>query len=282
MESKRVIFCSDVHLCHFEWYGRTSDARMERMVEQLNAVYDEKPYEKLVFLGDYSLDHWKWNIKGSWLERGVSEASRFAKEYASRLKAPYYMLPGNHEQYGEALWQKLVGMPRKDYFVVGGYLIVCCDNFAGLLDPAEHSDGEYSVTDLNFVRKAMAEHPDLPVILCAHDFDPDVEPEEFYTFLKEETRITVLVAGHVHTCDVVELGERAGNVCLVYDGHYSYVNGKRDPKDIMWGFCEAVLTDKGVDMVYVEPENEIKLKDECHRHPYREQNRRFYPRRDLE
>lgn len=282
MSQTRVIFCSDVHLCHQQWCGRTSEQRMDRMIGQLNAHYEERPYEKLVFLGDYSLDYWKWDVKGSWLERGVSESQRFARDYASRLKAPYYMLPGNHEQYGEALWQQLVGMPRKDYFVVGGYLIICCDNFAGELDPVEHSDGVYSVTDLDFVRKAMAQHPDLPVILCAHYFDiEDKEPEAFYTFLKEEKRITLLICGHDHIVEITDLGEQAGHVCLYHDGQFSYAGGRQSPVDNMWGFCEAVLTDKGVEMVYIEPENDIKVGGKPYHHDYTEKCRKFFPRRDL-
>ena len=281
METTRVIFCSDVHLCHHKHGAPSPEAKMERMVQQLNDYRKEKPYEKIVFLGDYSLDHWAWQVKGSWLERGVSETERFVKDYASRLEAPYYMLAGNHEQYGEALWQKFTGCSRQDYFVVGGYLIICCDNFAGNLDPDFHSDGTYTVTDLSFVRKAMAEHPDMPVILCAHDFDYDKEPEEFFTFVKEEKRITALLAGHVHLAAVHELGERAGNMVIYYDGHYSYAGGKGTLKDTMWGFCDAVLTDEGLDIRYVEPENDVTVDGEPYHHPYTEKNHRFFPRRDL-
>lgn len=281
METTRVIFCSDVHLDHQDYGGIDREDRMAGMVEHLNQLRKERPYEKIVFLGDYSLDHWKWQVKGSWLERGVSETERFVKDYASRLEAPYYMLAGNHEQYGEALWQKFTGCSRQDYFVVGGYLIICCDNFAGDLDPDFHSDGTYTITDLDFVRKAMAEHPNLPVILCAHDFDYDKEPEEFFTFVKEEKRITALLAGHVHLADVHELGERAGNMVIYYDGHYSYAGGKGTLKDTMWGFCDAVLTDEGMDIRYVEPENDVTIDGEPYHHPYTEKNHRFFPRRDL-
>ena len=281
MRQTRVVFCTDVHLCHGQWYGRSSEQRMERMVEQLNHFYEENPYEKLVFLGDYSLDHWKWQIKGSWIERGVSETDRFVKDYASRLKAPYYMLPGNHEQYGEELWHRFTGMSRRDCFVVGGYLFICCDNFAGLLDPVEHSDGVYTPTDLDFVRKAMAQHPDLPVILCAHNFDLDEEPEAFYAFLKEETRITMLICGHDHIVESTDLGEKAGHVHLFHGGHFSYVGGKRPIEGTMWGFSEAILTDKGIDIRYIEPENDIEISEGAYHHYYREQCHQFYPRRDL-
>ena len=281
MKETRVIFCSDVHLCHLKFSAESSEVRMDNMVEKLNARYDERPYEKIVFLGDYSLDHWKWNIKGSWLERGVSETARFVRDYVSRLKAPCYLLPGNHEQYGEEMWKKITGDSRRDYFPVGGYLIVCCDNFAGDLDPDFHSDGTYTATDLDFVKTAMAEYPDLPVILCAHNFDQDKEPETFFAFLKEEKRITLLLCGHDHITEILDMGEKADHVCVCYDGHYSYSGMKRPITQAMWGFCEAVLTEDGIDIRYVEPENDAILGDgTVYHHIYREQNHRFFPRRD--
>lgn len=276
----RVLICSDVHLCHFDWHGRSSEARMDNMIRQMNEYYEEKPYEAVVCLGDCSLDHWKWQVKGSWIEKGLSNTERFVKDYASRLKTPLYMIPGNHEQYGDALWQKFVGTPRQFSFTLGGYLFVMCDNYAGELDPDYHHDGVYTPTDLNFVRKALAEHPHLPVILCTHNVDRDEEPEEFYQFLKEETRITVVLCGHEHRPYTYEYGEAAGNICAWYNGHYADVAGKRDIREMMWGFGDMVLTEEGVELRYVEPENDIMLNGEPYHHSHREQNQRFFPRRD--
>ena len=277
----RILFCSDVHLCHFDWYGRSSEDRMDNMIRQMNEYHDEKPYEMVVFLGDYSLDHWKWQIKGSWLEKGINNTERFAKEYVSKLKVPSYLMPGNHEQYGDEMWKKITGVPRQGYFTVGGYLVICCDNFAKELDPDYHHDGFYTVTDLDFVRKAMAEYPQLPVILCAHNFDQDKEPEEFYAFVKEEKRIVLLMCGHDHITEIYDMGEKADHVCVVYDGHYAAPGMKRSVQSTMWGFCDAVLSDEGVDIRYVEPENDITVDGQPYHHTYREQNHRFFKRRDL-
>ncbi len=281
MENTRMVFCTDVHLCDIVYFGVSTEDRMERLISQLNSLYDEWPYEKIVFLGDYSLDHWQWKTKGSWLEHGISNTDRFRREYASRLKTPYYMMPGNHEQYGEEAWKKITGTSRQSYFTVGGYLIICCDNFAGLLDPDFHSDGVYSPTDLQFVRKAMAEYPDMPVILCSHWYELGQEPDEFFDFIKTEKRITFLICGHDHFVDVADLGERAGNVCVYHAGNYScYIGNKRPTEEVLWGFCEAVLTDDGVDIMYVEPENDMIIHGKPFHLDYREQFRRFFPRRD--
>ncbi|MGN1081826.1 MAG: metallophosphoesterase family protein [Acutalibacteraceae bacterium] len=281
MKKTRILFCSDVHLCHINWYGRTSEDRMQNMVDDLNNYLSEKPYEKIVFLGDYSLDFWVCREGGTWLNSHLSNTDNFIKKYASQLKAPYYMAPGNHEQYGYEDWLKIVGTPRDDSFVLGGYLFVSCDNFSGDLDPKQHSDGVYVPTKLDFIKKAMDENPGLPVILCGHYFDWNIEPDEFFDFLKNEKRITALFCGHDHRTEVTDLGERADHVCIYHDGHYSYSGDGKTPLDIMWGFCDVTLSDEGIDVKYVEPENTVEFKKKPLEHKYREQNHVFFKRRDI-
>lgn len=281
MNKTRLIFCSDIHLCHKEWYGRSSADRMENLIETLNRFYDEKPYEKIIFLGDYSLDYWAWDIGGSVLRENINNTDNFVKHYANRLKANYYMAPGNHEQYGNENWKKIIGTSRDDAFTVGGYLIISCDNFSGLLDPDFHSDGVYTPTKLEFVMEKMEEHPELPVILCGHYFDVTKEPEEFFDFLKKEKRITLLICGHDHIVKVDNLGKKAGHVCLYHDGHYSYSGGDTTPREFMWGFCETILSDEGIDIRYVEPSNTVIFQNSPLIHVYREQQRKFFRRRDV-
>ena len=50
MKETRVIFCSDVHLCHLNFSAESSEVRMDNLVQKLNEYYREKPYEKIVFL----------------------------------------------------------------------------------------------------------------------------------------------------------------------------------------------------------------------------------------
>lgn len=278
---ERLIFCSDVHLCHIDWYGITSAERMTNLIEKLNEFHLQKPYEKVVFLGDYSLDFWAWDIYGSYLREGINNTEKFIKKYASKLNAPYHLMPGNHEQYGDEKWQEMTGFKRDCAFVEGGYLIICCDNFSGILDPDFHTDGEYSPTKLDFVKSQMQKNPDLPVILCSHYFDSKKEPPEFFEFLRNEKRIVFLICGHDHIVDVTSFGEKADNVKLFHDGHYSYTGGSLNPKDVMMGFCEVILKEDGVDIKYVEPENTITVDGKTHHHAYREQYHTFFKRRDI-
>ena len=281
MEETRVIICSDVHLCHIDWYGLSSAERMEKLISDLNSFYEERPYEKVVFLGDYSLDFWGWDIGGSYVREGISNTENFVKQYASRLKVPCHFHPGNHEQYGYDKWLDITGDNRDDSFVVGGYLFIMSDNFSGVLDPDFHTDGEYTPTKLDFVRERMKRYPDLPVILCSHFFDFKKEPDEFFDFIKNEKRITALFCGHDHLCAVTDLDRRADDVCLYHDGHYSYAGGGKSPLELMWGFCEVKLCENGVYVRYIEPESRFEYDGKSHIYGASEKKYTFFKRRDI-
>ena len=120
MSGHRFLIASDIHLCHLDWYGVPTEERMVRFVHHVQEEYAKDPFEAILLLGDYSLDHWKWNIKGCWLTEGKSNTRTFAQSYVAQLEklgVPIVMIAGNHEQYGEALWTELTGYRRRDHLV---------------------------------------------------------------------------------------------------------------------------------------------------------------------
>lgn len=276
MEKSKIIICSDVHLCHINWYDCTAEKRLKDMAYNLNAFSESNNCEKVIFLGDYSLDFWEWGEGGSYVNNGVSNTERFVKEIASTLKTPYYMAPGNHEQYGYEKWREITGCERRDCLVSGGYLFIFCDNYAENLNPDYHSDGTYTLTDISYVKECLNKHPDFPVILCSHYFDLEKENHSFFEFIKNEKRISLLICGHTHTHEVIDLGKRADNVKLYIDGHYSYSPETTPLKDNMWGFNEILLTKDGIEISYIEPENTVVYKGETLKHNYRKQNQGFF------
>ncbi|MBP3323519.1 MAG: hypothetical protein J6M16_04935 [Clostridia bacterium] len=58
MDRKRVLVASDIHLCHVDWYGMENSKRVKRFIEDVKKEYEKDPFEMLLLLGDYSLDHW--------------------------------------------------------------------------------------------------------------------------------------------------------------------------------------------------------------------------------
>ncbi len=272
MSRRRYLIASDIHWCHLEWYGVSNEERMQRFVQHVKEEYEKEPFEALLLLGDYSLDHWKWNIKGCWLSEGRSNTRLFCDRVLRSLKelgVPMAVIAGNHEQYGKRLWQALTsGFKREDALAVGDVLFILPDTFGADLDPTEHSDGTYCGTNVKFVRAQMEKHPDKKVVLCAHHFEPGRESEEFKTLVREDDRILCLFGGHVHRSKVVELGEEWGNKALLYTGNYSYNGGGQPATESMWGFRDLILTDDGLESRYITPANTIVIKGETIEHPY--------------
>ena len=254
MVQTRIIIASDIHFCEEGWYGFERENRAEALCAELAAEYEKAPYEALLLLGDYSLDHWAWNTKGTYLTKGVSNTALFRERYLHRL-APkgvaLRMIAGNHEQYGEEKWQEITGgFHRRDHLVVGDYLFILEDTFGGDLDPAEHSDGTYIGADVAEIKALMAEHPDKKVILCAHWFDVTKESEAFLQLLRTEARILCLICGHNHRSRVDTTGEENGNKPILYTGNYSY-SGEKNAVRCLCGYREMILGDAGISSCYI-------------------------------
>lgn len=257
---ERIIFLSDVHDCHIDWYGTKTADRMEKMVKDITDRQKTHPADLLIVMGDVSLDFWMWNEKGSYLRTpSVSNTDHFVKNYMSRLPGPAYIIPGNHEQYGIEKWTEITGCPRS-YIIEGGNAVfVLLDNFAGNLDPTEHSDGTHTQTNCEMVKYVLEQYPEYLIFLCAHHFDPAAESEEFRDLLAENDQIVALLQGHTHLSSVIPGDERTGGRDILQCGNYSYTGVKGNPADSFWGWRELEFEDDGtIRSFYHVPESHAR------------------------
>lgn len=269
----RIILASDIHLCHFDWYGLKAEDRVQKLIDDLKDEYKKEPFEALLLLGDYSLDHWKWQIKGSYIEKGISNTKRFVDEYLSQLKElpiEIRMIAGNHEQYGEELYHRLTGYHREDVYVTGEWLFILMDTYKGGLDPTEHHDGVYTGADVEFIRKQMEIYPDKKVIICCHYIEPWKDTEEFKALLRDD-RVVCLFAGHTHRSEIWHMEEEYGSKKVLFTGQYGE-SGEKPPTKSMWGFRELILTDEYMESSYITPENTVTINDEKIIHLYGKQD----------
>lgn len=245
MEQKynRVLMLSDVHLCHINWFGMPNEKRLEKMTEELKEEYKKNPYDMILFLGDYSLDFWGWNEGGSYLQNEpVSNTANIIRRFFSQLPVPYFMLPGNHEQYAPQTWKAITGFDRFYAVEYGNYVFLMLDNFSGNLGPTEHSDGTYTPTDVAYVRSVMAAHPGKKFFLCAHDFYfKDQETDAFRELMKDPD-ILMLFAGHTHQSCVIQMGSEFGSKCIARSGNYAYSHADY-AQEATWGWREIQFND---------------------------------------
>ncbi|MBQ3063405.1 MAG: metallophosphoesterase [Clostridia bacterium] len=270
MKKTKIIIASDIHFCAEGWYGIDRVRKAEMLRADFAAEYARDPYAALLLLGDYSLDHWEWNTKGTYLTKGHSDTALFATQCLP-LMVPagvdVRMIAGNHEQYGEEKWQEITGgFHRRDHIVIGDFLFILSDTFGGDLDPTEHSDGTYIGADAAEIQALMARYPDKRVVLCAHWFDMNRESEAFLDLLRGEARIVCLMCGHNHISRVANTGEDKGNKPILYTGHYSY-SGEKNIVRCLPGYREMILTDEGLTSKYIVPAhtyvyNQVKFTNE--------------------
>jgi len=267
---ERVLIASDIHCCHIDWYGVKNLDRMNLFVKHVEEEYKKEPFSALLLLGDYSLDHWIG--KGSYLEKGICNTKMFCDVVVKKLKeigVPILMCAGNHEQYGHKKWKEITGFERYGYLKINNTLYIVLDTYGDNLDPKEHGDGTYKVSDVNYIKDVMAKNPDCNVVLCSHYFDKEKESEEFKKLVCENERILCLVCGHVHMSDVIYLGEEWGNKVLLYTGNYSYNSGEeKDVKNSMWGFRDIKVDENELVSRYITPQNHVVLEGEKYSHPY--------------
>lgn len=248
---ERIILLSDVHDCHINWFGVKTADRMEKMVSDLSESNKTDTAALLLCMGDVSLDFWFWDIGGSYLHNPpVSNTDHFMKNYFPRLPRPAYIIPGNHEQYSNDDWKRFTGFDRSYVVESEKAVFVMLDNYSGDLDPKVNSDGTYTNTDCDMIEKALADHPEKPVFLCAHYFDMAKESDRFKKLLKDEKRIVALVMGHTHYTAVLSTGEDAGNKPILQCGNYSYNDKKEDYYHSFWGWRELIIEDDGTVRTY--------------------------------
>ena len=196
---------SDPHI-GADWGGADPAARLEAAVEQV-AVMGLDPDAVLVS-GDLS-------------ENGVPAEYETVRSLVSRLEAPVYPLPGNHDQR-EPL-RVVFGLdgsrsePIQYAAVVGDLRLIVLDTIV----PGEES-GAFDAGRLAWLEGALAAEPEAPTLIAMHHppirtgipaFDeiglPDADRRAFAELVAGHGQVRRIVAGHIHRAIAGEVGGRS-------------------------------------------------------------------------
>ena len=250
-EAKRLLFVTDIHHCHGNYYEMESRDRMDLLCKCLREEHERQPYDAILSLGDYSLDFWAWNEGGSFLwDPPVSNTAVFVETYVPQMPTDFYMIPGNHEQYGEETWQNMTGMPREYVIVYGEYVFAMLDTFAGQLDPKVNHDGYYTGINTELLTQVTKDYSDKKIFLCAHDLYIPRESEEARALILENRNIICAFAGHTHSDNTRILPDSWRCLPVFYCGDFSY-NGCRQ-KEKNWGYRILDLSRAAISTEYAK------------------------------
>lgn len=261
-EGLRVLITSDMHYTSIEdYYGITKGKRLKYWADGINAEHEKEPLDLIIILGDMSLDYWGWNGGGTYQRNpSVSETAEFMEKYVSQLPkdVPVVVLPGNHELYTNDKWKEITGNNRSETFVLGNNLFIMPDSYAGAVDPAYEGGGKndspYKAVDVDFIRNAMAQHPECNnVFLLSHHFDMNAESEEFKQLLSTENRIKALFSGHTHGANTIELGTQYRNLLHIKTGSFASY-GAQNNENFNWGYRDLLIDEKEILTRYIRPQ----------------------------
>ena len=260
MSNYRVLLTSDIHCTDLEdWYGIRDEVRMERWLEDVLAEHARQPFDLILINGDISLDY---HAEKTPFEKGFSTSYLFTKMYAARLPAgvPVLITAGNHEQFPDAVWQKITGNPRQCYGIVGNHTFIMLDGFREALKTTYDSSDVYSPMDVAYIRELMEQYPENHVWLISHYFDLEQETEAFKELVANDPRIKGLFMGHTHEHQLIPMGPEWGNKVIAQTGNYSYtMSGAANGG--FWGFRDLVIGEDKAVSRYIMVDSDVILEE---------------------
>ena len=256
----RILLTSDMHDTDLEtWYGVSNEDRLEHWLRRIHEEHGKMPFDLILIPGDISLDYHN-NLTP--FDKGYSTAYAFVKKYVSRLPAGVPVLIGavNHEQFPDAVWEKITGNPRQCHWVLGGHTFIMLDGFREALGKGYDSTDAYSPMDVGYIRELMERYPDNRVWLASHYFEPALETGEFRNLVASDSRIKGLFMGHTHEHQVISLGEDWGSKTIAQTGNFSYTMSGAQAGGF-WGFRDLVIDgDKAVSR-YIMVDSDVVLEE---------------------
>lgn len=261
MNDWRILITSDIHCTDLEdWYGVSDGDRMEHWLRQVRAEHERDPFHLILIPGDISLDY---HQELTPFQKGWSTAYLFMKMYASRLPegVPVLVGAGNHEQFPDAVWQKITGNPRQSHYVLGDHLFVLLDSFNGALGTVYDSSDSYTPMDVAYVRGLMEEHPHKHVWLLAHWFEMEEETEAFRQLVRDP-RVKGLFMGHSHDHRLIPLGPEYDGKCIAQTGNFSYTMSGAHTGGF-WGFRDLRIRGSRATSSYIMAESTVILEGEA-------------------
>ncbi len=191
----RFVQLSDLHLhpdTDYTYHGHQPLRSFLHIIEDIKQL--EPPPKFLILTGDLASD--KQEIVYFLIDQTLTS-----------LGIPYYWIGGNHDHPDqmEAIVHK-ISVQAEKAFVQEGIHFILMDSVE---KNREEDHGEFSDWDLEFLRKSLKDHPDLPTVLALHHHPFPVgaqwiddlmlrDAQNFLDILETHEQVKMVIFGHIH------------------------------------------------------------------------------------
>ncbi len=239
----RVCITGDVHFTFLnDAYGWQYEDRVQLWVDFILEEHEKEPFDLIIINGDTSLDY---RANGGTITKyGLSTTAQFVDNYVTQLPegVPVIILPGNHEQYSDEVWQKLTGNGRSTTYVLGDNLFVMPDSFGVESDPDFDTTGTAEPISAEYVQNAMDEYPNHNVYIISHEIDMEKQYGAFWRIVNKDNVIG-LFSGHTHQYSLLFPELAPGKViaqtgCFAWNNNFTGADGKGT-----WGIRDLIITE---------------------------------------
>ena len=246
MNRNRFIVFSDVHYHESASSVEENDARIQLLVDSINAEHAKRTVDFCIFNGDIAIGH----------DRSSIEA--FANKWVDKFKMPVFWFPGNHDDVTDATWAKLFGNHRQASLENGNFYFIWLDVYSDAGDDGVESSGERTSTtiDTEWVEREIAKAGNKPVILMTHYIYAETWYPDIKNILDAYPQIIAVISSHTHDNLVGTIGDN--NIPYIQTGNFSYPNGadwskKGSNNEHLWGFANFETLDGGLYHWYIQP-----------------------------
>ncbi len=231
----RFAVASDIH------YGQKTtpfELTTDTMIKQINRFHENSPLDFCVLNGD--------------LIHNEKAFMPLVKQQTDKLKVPYFVSRGNHDQVSDAEWKAVWNVNLNHQHVIKQTPI--------LIGDTSNENGDYLSADIPWFTQQLEAHKDSPhVFIFLHIPQAKwtknaVDTPAFFTLIRQYPNVRAVFHGHEHDQDGVYMD---GKLPFFFDSHVGGDWGL-DYK----GFRVVELLDDGTLITYmmnpVEKRNEWK------------------------
>jgi len=158
----RALIMSDIHYDSTNYFNMTKEDRANYIINCINSENAERPLDMVIIDGDCS------STNTTNLSSSLTWYTDFVKNYLSRLKVPYYVLHGNHDEVTDKQWPTFFKTQKNFTIVDGQYAFICVDNFNGGFSANRGSGYAQSPVDMTWFNQQAENLKDKKVIVVGH------------------------------------------------------------------------------------------------------------------